>query len=239
MAAPQPARIGFVSNRTYQGAHYGQLLALVPPDVTVEIAPLGQEGRSSYDRAGTADEHVIRTSAAARAHGWQAVVCTGAPMQMSNPGFLEQLREALDIPATTAVEASGTALRALGVRRTLLLTPFRRSMNDLIGEYLASLGVEALVRQEDFDDVDEGSRMTPDEVYDQAVGAFRAAPGAEAIYFQGAVMDPIPVLDRLETDLGVPVVASNPAMLWRSLSLLGRRYSLEGGGRLLREWPAE
>ena len=52
------------------------------------------------------------------------------------------------------------------------------------------------------------------------------------------MLDPLPVLDRLETDLGVPAVASNPAMLWHTLSLLGQRYSIPGAGQLLREWPA-
>jgi maleate cis-trans isomerase len=60
----------------------------------------------------------------------------------------------------------------------------------------------------------------------------------DAIYFQGAVLDPLKVIETLEQDTELPVVASNPAMLWFILSQLGRRYSIDGHGKLLRQWPA-
>jgi maleate cis-trans isomerase len=60
----------------------------------------------------------------------------------------------------------------------------------------------------------------------------------DAIYFQGAVLDPIKSLERLESELGKTVVASNPAMLWYVLSKLRLRYPISGYGRLLRDWPA-
>jgi maleate cis-trans isomerase len=59
----------------------------------------------------------------------------------------------------------------------------------------------------------------------------------DSIYFQGAVLDPIKVLEKIETDLGITVVASNPAMLWYIFSKLGFSYPVTGYGRLLREWP--
>jgi maleate cis-trans isomerase len=232
------ARVGFVSGSDHWGTHYDRLLALVPDDVAVEIRGLGMASRSQYDLAGIEAEHVARATKLAVERQWQALACTGAPTQMQNPGLLDHLRQALDIPVTTAVHASGTALRALGVHRPLLLTPFRRSMNSLIQDYLAGLGVEAILHAKDFEEVEEARDLPTEDVYRLAVDAFRAADGAEAIYFQGAVLDPVPVLGRLEAELGVPVVASNPAMLWHALSLLGLRYSLPNGGRLLRDWPA-
>jgi len=52
------------------------------------------------------------------------------------------------------------------------------------------------------------------------------------------VLDPIKILEKIETDLGLTVIASNPAMLWYVLSKLGYSYPLSGYGRLMREWPA-
>jgi maleate cis-trans isomerase len=63
------------------------------------------------------------------------------------------------------------------------------------------------------------------------------ADPVDAIYFQGAVLDPIKVLEKIETELGLTVIASNPAMLWYVLSRLGLAYPISGYGRLLREWP--
>src|SRR4030095_432508 len=125
------ARVGVVSGTDHWGTHYDHLMALAPSDVLLEIKGLGMPSRSQYDLGGVRDDYVARAGKLARAQGWQGMGCTGAPTQVEKPGLLEHLRQALDIPVTTALQASGTALRAMGVRRTLLLSPFRRSMNDL------------------------------------------------------------------------------------------------------------
>jgi maleate cis-trans isomerase len=44
-------------------------------------------------------------------------------------------------------------------------------------------------------------------------------------------------LDKLETELKVPIVASNPAMLWLILAKLGLTYRITGYGKLLPSWP--
>jgi len=59
----------------------------------------------------------------------------------------------------------------------------------------------------------------------------------DAIYFQGALLDPLPVLEKMEAELKLPIVASNPAMLWVILSRLGQRYRITGYGKLLSDWP--
>ena len=41
----------------------------------------------------------------------------------------------------------------------------------------------------------------------------------------------------MEADLNVPIVASNPAMLWFILSKLGLSYRIAGYGKLLSSWP--
>ena len=47
-------------------------------------------------------------------------------------------------------------------------------------------------------------------------------------------MPTLPLLDRLENALGVPVVSSNTATLWQALRLAGVTPALAGAGRLLR-----
>jgi len=41
----------------------------------------------------------------------------------------------------------------------------------------------------------------------------------------------------MEAELSLPIIASNPAMLWVILSKLGQRYRITGYGKLLSEWP--
>jgi maleate cis-trans isomerase len=80
-------------------------------------------------------------------------------------------------------------------------------------------------------------RMTPDEVFELTKKNLNAAGKVDAIYFQGAVLDPIKCLERIESELKATVIASNPAMLWYVLSKLELKHPITGYGRLLREWP--
>ena len=69
--------------------------------------------------------------------------------------------------------------------------------------------------------------MTPDEVFDLTKKNLAAVGKVDAIYFQGAVLDPIKALDKIESELKATVIASNPAMLWYVLSKLGQEISDE------------
>ena len=108
----------------------------------------------------------------------------------------------------------------------------------MLKEHLAGEGIDILLPADAFETISNAAEQTPDQVYELAKDRLSKAPGAQAIYFQGAPLNPVPVIERLETDLGVPVIGSNPTMLWHILSKLGLKFTVEGRGRLLREWPA-
>jgi maleate cis-trans isomerase len=86
--------------------------------------------------------------------------------------------------------------------------------------------------------VGAGAKIDSEELLSRTMRIFSEAGEADAIYFQGARLDPLPIIARLEEKLRVPVIASNPAMLWHLLSRLGRKCSSSGYGRLLADWPA-
>ena len=110
--------------------------------------------------------------------------------------------------ASIGTPAGRAALRAFGVRRALLLTPFDAERNELLREHLAKSGIEAVlpkspVTKENTDlSPQTAERYTADEVYGIAVEAFRETGGADAVYFQGAPLDPLLVWERLESELG-------------------------------------
>ena len=47
------------------------------------------------------------------------------------------------------------------------------------------------------------------------------ADAVDGIYFQGLVLNPLPIMDRLESELHTTVVASTTSMMWYVLSKLG------------------
>ena len=51
----------------------------------------------------------------------------------------------------------------------------------------------------------------------------------------GTGLPTVGVLERLERELGKPVISSNQACLWRALRLAGVSEPVPGFGRLLRE----
>jgi maleate cis-trans isomerase len=61
------------------------------------------------------------------------------------------------------------------------------------------------------------------------------APDAQAVLISGTGLPTVGVLERLEGELGKPVISSNQACCWRALRLAGVRTPVSGFGRLLRE----
>lgn len=231
-------KIGFVSANNRWGSHYDDFMELVPAGVEVNIKPLGLYTAELTELAGKRAVHVQKTSEFADEEGWEGVAIMGAPMEVQNPGLAADVRAAVSIPVTTALESGAAALRALGTRKALLLCPFDERLKGMLKEHLAGEGIDILLPSDAFETISNAAEQTPDQVYELAKDRLSKAPGAQAIYFQGAPLNPVPVIERLETDLGVPVIGSNPTMLWHILSKLGLKFTVEGRGRLLREWPA-
>ena len=138
-----------------------------------------------------------------------------------------------------ALPSSIAALKSLSAQRVLLMTPFDEPMNKLIREYLANSGIEAISPREALHHYTDALELKPDEIYQLTRKAFEVEKDVDAIYFQGAILNPLKILDRIEADLHTTAVASNPAMLWRVLSMLGLTYRIQGYGKLLAQWPRE
>jgi hypothetical protein len=231
------ATIGFVSGGAGSMPHYSSFLPMIPDSVKVEFVGLELYGESLYQIADKKEIIVNRLQELISHRHWDGLILTAAPTEVLNPGLFEALRVTIAVPFTTALHACVTALRALSARRVLLLTPFDERLNQLIREHLNEREVDATAPHP-FEDLAVPKRMDPDDVFELTKKSLRAIDPVDAIYFQGAVLDPIKVLEKIERELGMLVIASNPAMLWYVLSKLGLSYPMSGYGRLMREWPA-
>lgn len=237
MAEIVKTRVGFVSGGASSMPHYQSFTPIVPGEIELDFQGLNLYGPSLYEIADKKEEIVRRVKDLVSERGWKGVIVTAAPTEVLNPGLYDALGAVLNVPFTTALHACVAALRAYSAPRVLLLTPFDARLNQLIVEHLKKTGVTA-VAPHSFAKLEVPKRMMPDEVFELTRNNLAAAGEVDAIYFQGAVLDPIKCLERIETELKATVVASNPAMLWYMLSKLCLRYPVIGYGRLLREWPA-
>jgi len=165
------------------------------------------------------------------------LIFPGAPREVLNPQLFSRFSSALQIPVATALRSSVAALHALAVGNVLLLTPFDESLNKLIRDFLTGFRIRAFSPRYTLSHYTDALKLSSEDVAALARQAISERPDVDGIYFQGAVLDPIEVLDQLEKDFKIPVVASNPAMFWFMLSRLGRRDQITGFGKLLSDWP--
>jgi hypothetical protein len=230
------ARIGFVSGGAGSMPHYNSFVPIVPKEIEIDFQGLELYGKSLYEIADKKEIIVRRVSEFVANRAWNGVIVTAAPTEVLNPGLFDSLKAALSVPFTTALHACVTALRVYSAPRVLLLTPFDARLNELIVQHLQKVGVTAIAPHS-FEELAVAKRMSPDEVFYLTQKNLATVGKVDAIYFQGAVLDPIKCLERIESELNATVIASNPAMFWYVLSRVGRKYPMSGYGRLLREWP--
>jgi maleate cis-trans isomerase len=118
------------------------------------------------------------------------------------------------------------------------MTPVDDQLKKMYYDYLAAFGIESFYPPQILRAHTDAQKLTSSDVESMTRKALSEYPNVDAIYFQGALLDPIPILDKLESELKLPIIASNPAMLWLILSKLGLSYNITGYGKLLSSWPS-
>jgi len=240
MATPQKTHIGILSPATADRPHFKSLEQMLPPEVAVTNEGLGLLQNSYSDLEGKTHEIAARAADFVRRNQVQGLLVTGGFVTLFNPGLEATVAAAVQIPVTSAVPSVTAALKTLSATRVMLVTPFTADMNAHIEKHLTHLGFSVFPGPP-YDKTRKpgaGVEISPDELFRRVEASFRQNPTTQAIYFQGATLDPLPIIQRLEDNLGVPVVSSNTAMIWNILSKLGAKFSIKGYGKLLSSWPA-
>jgi hypothetical protein len=245
MATSKRVKIGMVLPRSLASESPNGIGGLVPADVELDHAGLGvipddRTKGSIFDLRGKKDVYLARVPEIVREKQWQGVALSGAPVELLNPGLLEELQARLRVPVTTAMNSCSAALKALGAKRVLVITPFDKTMDTMLGSYLAQHRLEAVFPAtkplRPGAEIPEGAKLTPDAVYSFTREAVKSAGKIDALYYQGPLSSR-EILQKVEENLGTPVVASTLGSLWYLLAKLGLKYQVRGAGRLMSEWP--
>jgi arylmalonate decarboxylase-like protein len=231
-------RIGWLGASLPTSSHLQKLERIVPSSVELVHEQLVLHDGVLNDVKGKLDTIVTRAVELTQKHRWDGLIFPGAPREVLNPDLFSGFSSALRIPVATALRASAAALKTFSARRILLLTPFDESLNKLICSFLADFGIAALSPTETLRHYTDALKMTSDNVVAYAKRALANHKSVDAIYFQGAILDPMDCLEKMESDLEIPIVASNPAMLWFIQSKLGLKNPVFGFGKLLESWPS-
>jgi maleate cis-trans isomerase len=233
------ARLGFLvppGNPTVEP----EMIALAPDGVTVHFSRLVAHGATGShagqeERNRTMVEHVgesagllamVKPDVIMLAH--TATSYTLGPQQEAE--LIERLRAQCGTMVETAFASVLAALRALGVRKVGLGTPYGEETT-LKGKALLERHGFAVVSHGRLDNVSNIYDETPERAY--RLGRAIDRDDVEAVFLSGLGMPTIAILETLERDLGKPAISAASAMMWRALHLAGVRAPVTGYGRLL------
>jgi maleate isomerase len=213
-----------------------------PPGLGVHIARARVAGEWKRPLAAMADE--IATSAKLLADVAPDLIvfhCTDTSMTQGpqgEGGILKIVQDATGIEAVATSRLVLEALQALGLRRLVLLSPYKS--NQAVIDYLGATGFTvvhdvALARK-----ALEFATVTPREWVELAHKHDRAE--ADGIFLSCTNTTQIEAIADIEQALGKPVVNSNQAVLWgcvkRLKSALAPLPPMPSLGRLMRHMDA-
>ena len=170
-----------------------------------------------------------------------AYACLVALMARGPDAHREAERQLAEIVAQagtdTAVLSSAGALieaiRALGLRRVAILTPYVKSLTEKVAAYLESEGIEVVdaMSLEVADNIAVG-RLDPSRLPDLAAQMDTSA--ADGVVISACVQMPsLAAIEPAERRLGLPVLSAATATVFDLLSRLGMPTAVPGAGRLL------
>ena len=229
-------RIGVVTPTYLDSAE--DWFQIVPDGVNVVFATLGVEEHTSneFDKARAAVE---RTARALIKMGVGAVLLGGSPLVTLQDGqgaadLAPQLEKDTGVPVTTGQDAAEMALKALGIQKPLLVTPYKDSLNKGMQRRLAARGFEVLALKTALcPGPDEMARLSPEAPLSLAREAYREAPRADGFYIPNPKWQTLDIIEPLEKDFKIPVVTTTQSSAWWCLRAIKIKEARPGYGRLM------
>ncbi len=146
--------------------------------------------------------------------------------------IIERIVQATGIPATTTITAVVAGLRALNVRKLILIAANTEDLVEVERAFLADTGFEVLrSRGLSMEDCAQEYDTEPSYWYEQ-IKKMKDSQ-ADGYFISCGGIRIIDVIEPLEADLEKSVVTSNQALAWHSLRKIGVKEPLARFGRLL------
>ena len=191
--------------------------------------------QSCFDRALA---QVTAAAAYLGSRGVDFVIHGGGPLVVARgKGYeeiiVEDIEAAAKVPATTGVRAAMEALRHVGARRVAVASPYPERHNTALAAYLTGHGfdiVRAAGKDVPFKSL---QAVPPAEIFQFAKDVIARAQGCDALYLPCPQWQAAQVVDALERDLGLPVIAYSHASFFVAFRRLGLTEHIRGHGRLL------
>jgi len=150
--------------------------------------------------------------------------CTSATLSHGltfDQDLTAKIHAIMGVPTVTAAGALVRALKHMGITRVGFASPYVGEINLRAAAFLADAGIKTVRTHDigrDLGNYGQGE-LTPNEVFDLACAADHA--DAEAIVLSCTDMRSVETIERLENNIGKPVICSNQAMMFAALQDVG------------------
>jgi maleate cis-trans isomerase len=212
----------------------------LPEDLQVHTARLGKDGKSPF--APSIDADVAYQSKLLGDARVEVIALAQTSASLFADDYdevtVKRMTDASGVPSLTSAQAIGRALRALGVRRIAMATPYSE---EVIGRakryYETRYGIDVAASESlgatnsyAIGKMDAGAAQAAFERIDR--------PGIEALVVPGGNFPTMSWIETWEQAFGKPVITTNQATLWAVMRTIGIAGPLAGKGRLLAQMPA-
>jgi maleate isomerase len=159
-----------------------------------------------------------------------------APSFLKGAGYdrevMERIEKATGRTATTTSTALLRALRFLGVKRIALGSAYTEKVNGIAKGFIEANGFQVVAaRGLGIEDNLAVGRLDSDSAYELARSADTA--DADAVVLACTNWRTMDVIERLERELGKPVLSTTQVTVWDALRLIGYKGQVPGYGQLL------
>ena len=215
-----------------------ELSAALPPTISLHTARVTYRDITPQEQMRCVLDLEVESRKLADAGVDVIVFAATAPTLAKGKGYdrelIKRMEDASGKPATTAATAFVDALTHLGARKIAIGAPWSKTMDKPMVDFMEMSGFEVVHSEvAGFVASIELGRASPEQAYE--LGRRSDRPDADAILMPGGNWPAMSVVERLEREIGKPVLANNAVSLWAGLRLLNRCDSISGHGRLLRE----
>ena len=229
-------KIGFISPAG-DCVYYPEFQAILPEDVAMTITTLGVEKFVAEDFQKTFSMYpaAVKGLAAQKCD----VIHAGGALGFVFVGWersqkmIDEIRRVTTVPVTTDFDCHFTALKALSAKRIIMVSPYEQGRNEERKKVFEEAGFE-VVNMKGLGIVQrlEVDNQPAFASYRLAKQAFLENPRADAMMIVCPGWPTVRNIEKLEYDLGIPVVSHASGCVWHWLKLMNIKGPVKGFGRL-------
>jgi len=146
----------------------------------------------------------------------------------------EKIRKISKVPAITTSGCVKNALHFMKLSKISVFTPYIDEINKKEKEFLEKSGFEVLcIKGLGITNTVKIADVEPKLILDEAIQLYEKNKETQGIFISCTDLRTFDIINKLENQIGIPVITSNQASLWGLLTTAKIKTAVQGLGKLL------